>query len=273
MARNKEMRPEGAMIYIVGSDDAKSIPKGCETHPTIDGRMLSITTSDASVKKMDNAMDWYDETRDRKQPIYILFEGDKSLIQLEARFMCNNACHYDIMPYKTNVLKYFTLKVEFFKRGDGAFNIINETSRKISVGQNPRAEAVAGIDKGYKWSDNFKKNLAKTPAAAKQVNLELDITVKVPKEAEKWLGEFFETTIFDTKKAIQNIANELIAKDISKAKKHEMIMKKEEKEFETEKKWRNEMHDKVVDAWKNRCAELEAKLNAMKNKNHPQLSD
>ena len=273
MARNKEMRPDGAMIYIVGSDEGKSIPRSCETHPTIDGRMLSITANDASVMKMDNAMDWFDEERERKKPIYIMFNGDKSLIQLEARFMCNNACHYNIMPHKANVLKHFAVKIEFFKKENGAITLVNETTRKISVGQNPKTEAAAGIDKGFKWSDAFKKNLAKTPTSAKQVNMELDITVKVPKEAEKWLGDFFETTIFDTRKAVQNIANELIAKDITKAKKHETIMKKEEKEFEMEKKWINEIHDKIVESWKERCTELESKLDSMKNKKTPHLSD
>ena len=92
----------------------------------------------------------------------------------------------------------------------------------------------------------------------------MDINFKVPKEADNYLGEFFEATINDTKKTIQCIANDIISKDLQKIKRHACMMKREEKDHEQERKWIADLNEKVIDEWKVRCASLESELELIK---------
>lgn len=186
----KEFRPEGVIMYIRGTGNEKSIPKCCPDHPTLNGKMLQVESKDATILRMDNETGWANEETKEKKAIFALFLTTKSKINLQVRFTCENACHSEIMPHKSNVFKHFEMKIEFFKRKEGKIDIIEETSRKISIGNDPRVSAAAGVENKTMWSDKFKRCLAKTPSSAKSVLVGMDITIKIPKEAEAILGNY-----------------------------------------------------------------------------------
>ena len=266
------MKPDGIIIHMKGAIAENKPPKSCLNHPTLDNRMFSVDTSDAVVLREDNGGEWMSKDQKEMKAICLLLNKNKKEIDMRMQFFCENGCHAEVMPYKSNVYKHFILVFEFCKRGyDEESGIekllkIGGTSRKFAIGKDPLTEAAVGIENRSKWSDDFNKGLERTPSSLKYVNMSLEIDIKVPKEAQHLADGHLESVIGDAKKLCQIMANEFIAKDIKKMKKQASIIKSNQDDAQKQIDWFVNANEQTRKEWKERCKILEDEIVQLKNK-------
>ena len=272
MSENVDMKPDGIIVYVKGAIAEDKAPKICMEHPTHDNRMFKICSSDTVILREDNGSEWFSNEHKDLRAICLLLEDNQEEINMQLGFTCENSCHTEIMPYKVNVYKHFVLVFEFCKReyddvtGSEKLVKIDTTTRKIAIGKDPLTEAAVGIENRSKWSENFNREFDKSPDALKYVNMNLEIDIKVPKEAKQLEEGRFETIIGDAKKLCQIMANEIISKDIKKMKKQSIFVKNIQDDAMKQIEWFTEMNDQNNKEWKERCKILEDEIVQMKAK-------
>ena len=231
-SKNPVVKPNGMIISILADSDEKTAPKPCLEHPSDTNSIFKIYKLDDYSCYKTKDVGWINKNDYSSDSFTLIFDDsamEKENITMPMKFTCNTICQLDILPQKHLAYKFFNLEFQFFKFNmDGSIKFLEKGVRKIFVGDDPDADMKDDQGLINKWSDKLDTK-RRSGEDLGCIPLDMDITIDIPKEAADITGKYFETLMEDTKNALQNIAKEMISKDIQKAIRHKNLMKEEYK--------------------------------------------
>ena len=262
MAKQRDKTPDGFLVMIKGHKDA--VPMACSNHLTDNGQIYKLGQINGANIYSADELGWVGEEFENANATVVMLPPDREEISVPIKFTCNNQCQARILPYRANVYKHFIWSMIFFKFIDGNMIIIDRDEKKISICDNPAATAYKGTDYNVPWSNAFLIAKHQAPEAAKYIELNMELKVKVPRDAEQFLGTYFDALLNDSKKLVQANLNDAVVKDLQKVRRHFFLIKSDEKNCQERIKIINDGHDREVSALNAKCHDLEAENKKLK---------
>ena len=258
-----DKKPAGVVIFIKGSNGA--IPKPCDKHPSDNGCIYKCYQPVGANYYMADELNYMREDFKGKNATTVIIDNHDSDTVIPISYTCDNLCQFKILPQRTNSYKYFTLCISFFKFEAGQMVMLDKLERKISIVNNPSQDAFRSSDYHTPWSNSFAMAKKETPPNNKHVELNMSLKLKIPRDAEVVMGIYFDTLLNNTKKIMQAQVNDLIHKDLLKAKKHVALINDEKKSNANLIRIIRSDYNKDVNLWRQKCIKLEDDVRRLKN--------
>lgn len=261
-AKDPVKKPAGLIFYMKGYKD--STPVACDEHLTDSGHIYKMFRSIGTEYYMADDIEWLGEDYKDKNATVVLISNANDDLMLPIKFTCDVICQGKILPHRINQHKHFNMIVEFFNFQRGEVNMLEKHERKIAVGNNPHEEAYKSADYFIPWSNAFKMAKMRSSPSAKTVELDMTLKVRVPRDSDALLGTYFDYLLNDSKKTVQALITDLVAKDIAKAKKYVALAKGDEKFQQSVIKMIRDDHEKESGALKRKCEAQEREIEQLK---------